>query len=109
MMKGWVLVMVGLSLLGGACRKRAPLVQTPVSQLDPLQGAAPVQPQYVAENSGPTFHQPVLQPASSPDGGAPKAVMTPPKTTTTPTVASPYIPGGGSEHLPMWRQRAKFY
>jgi hypothetical protein len=35
--------------------------------------------------------------------------MVAPKTTNTPSVASPYVPGGGPGRLPLWKQRAKFY
>jgi hypothetical protein len=105
----WMMVMVGLvALSGGACRKKPALVPTPISQLDPLGGTAPA-PRNPADNDSPPAQQPVLQAAAAPDAGAANTVIVAPKTTTTPTVASPYIPGGGSEHLPLWKQRAKFY
>ena len=108
-MKLWAMVIVGVALLGAGCRKRAVLVRTPITQLDPVEGVAPSPPRYVAEDHASAGSQPVLQPAAAPDAGAPNQLMVAPKTTTTPTVASPYIPGGGSEHLPLWKQRAKFY
>jgi hypothetical protein len=102
-----LMVLVALALLG-ACRKKVEKVRTPISQLDPLGGAAQAPPAPTAEarEGEPSPPQPAAQPT---DGGVHKTVITAPKTTTTPSVASPYIPGGGSEHLPMWKQRAKFY
>jgi hypothetical protein len=105
-------VMVVLALLGGAgCKKKPALVRTPVSQLDPLGtgiGAAPVG----EDNGVPSGPQTVvLQPEGpAPDGGAAhQKIMVAPKTTNTPSVASPYVPGGGPGRLPLWKQRAKFY
>jgi hypothetical protein len=104
-----VLVVVAL-LAGAGCKKKPALVRTPVSQLDPLGTGIGAMP--VGEDNGGGAQQPVAmeQPAPATDGGAVhQKVMVAPKTTNTPSVASPYIPGGGREKLPLWKQRAKFY
>ncbi len=107
-MRRLVLIVV-LVAMGGGCRKKPELVRTPVSRLDPLGGTplAPVRSADDDENKPP--EQPKPQAEVSSDAGAPKAAAVPIKTSNSPTLASPYMPGGGSQHLPMWRQRAKFY
>jgi hypothetical protein len=105
----WMMVMAVVAVAAGGCKKKPALVKTPVMELDPVGGARPAPtPATEEENSAPA--QPVAQPAATPDGGvARQKVMVAPRTTNTPTVASPYVPGGGRDRLPMWRQRAKFY
>jgi hypothetical protein len=106
-----LLLVVAVLVCGVGCKKKPALVRTPVSQIDPLGGGTAIGPAPVGEddNSG-VPQQPQRQPAQVPDGGvAHQKVIVAPKTTNTPTVASPYIPGGGRERLPMWKQRAKFY
>jgi hypothetical protein len=102
------IMVLALALLGG-CRKKVEQVKTPVSQLAPLGGGLPAAQPAEAENDNSGAPQPAQPAAATPDGGAARTVITAPKTTTTPSVASPYVPGGGSQHLPMWKQRAKFY
>jgi len=102
-----LMVLVALAVFG-ACKKKVEKVRTPISQLDPLGGAVQAPPAATAEAREGEPPQP--QPAAeTSDAGVHKKVITAPKTTTTPSVASPYVPGGGSQRLPMWKQRAKFY
>jgi hypothetical protein len=102
------MVVVAVALLGGGCRKKPGLVRTPVTQLDPLGGSTPA-PLPVAEDVDDAGQPAPSRAADAPDAGlaAKKAVA--PAKASGPSVASPYLPGGGSEHLPMWRQRAKFF
>jgi hypothetical protein len=105
----WMMIIAVVAVAAGGCKKKPALVKTPVMELDPAGGstAAPL-PVADVENTAP---QPApAQAAATPDGGTShQKVMVAPKTTNTPTVASPYVPGGGRDRLPMWRQRAKFY
>jgi len=108
MMK-WMMVLAVVAVSATGCKKKPALVETPVMELDPMGGSRPAPPPVVEDENG-AAPQPVAQAAATPDGGAARQkVMVAPKTTNTPTVASPYVPGGGRDRLPMWRQRAKFY
>jgi len=105
----WMMVMALVAVAAGGCKKKPALVRTPVMELDPMGGARSAPTPATEEEN--TAAQPAQKQAeAAPDGGVPhQQVMVAPKTTNTPTVASPYVPGGGRDRLPMWRQRAKFY
>ena len=100
-----VVVALVMGALAGGCKKKAPLVKTPVSQLAPLGG------QQQAPVEEPTAPPPVIEhqvaknePAS--DAGVPRATPVKPQ---VPSVANPYVTAPGSLRLPMYKQRAKFY
>jgi hypothetical protein len=103
-----VMMALALGALAAAgCKRKPALVQTPVSQLPPLGGTAIPPPE---EDPAPQPQRAATRPVSVTDAGVVKAAPAAPALKpTAPTVANPYVPGGGREKLPMWKQRAKFY
>ena len=107
-MKGAVMMALFLGALATAgCKRKPELVETPVLQLAPLGGGAVPPPEEAPAPQPPRAA--VTRRTPPTDGGAPKVVAPAPSKATVPTAAHPYVPRGGSEKLPMWKQRAKFY
>jgi hypothetical protein len=95
-----------LGALGAGCKRKPALVKTPIRQLAPVGGGAPVAPEVATADPQPTEF--AAQPQSPTDAQAPATVPVPRKP-APPSVANPYTWSGGKERLPMYKQRAKFF
>jgi hypothetical protein len=108
---GNALVLLALCLGVGAACRRQPAPVRPPQEVQGLRlgGAAPTgdQPQY-ADNTAERRPTTTAVTAKT-DAGLAKAapLVIPPN--ATPTVSSPYQPDVNGVHVPLWRQRAKFY
>jgi len=103
-MRALLVVMVAGALAGG-CKKKPAMVKTPVRQL------APLGEQQQAQVEEPGAPRPVEQPQvarnePASDAGVPRAAPAKPQ---VPSVANPYITPPGTQRLPMYKQRAKFF
>jgi len=89
-----------------ACRRRS--VPTQPQELEGLRlgGGAPVQPEYADNTGTPRHATTALAAAAQGDAGAKPAA---PRRPAVPTVSQPYAPDVNGVHVPMWKQRAKFY
>jgi hypothetical protein len=101
-MRPMVVCLMVLAL--GGCKKKAPLVKTPVRQLAPLEGTAPVAPELAKADEVPSTPPTGAPPPS--DAKVPAAPV-PAAKPVVPSVANPYT--WGKERLPLYKQRAKFF